>query len=674
MNKTIILLIAFLAIVPFSIAEHNDGDIQYTPRTYLLQPSDVVQFLQGVIEGAGVEANITDIVPCINDATSVSSNLAQAITDFSENNEESIKEGLRLLGQAIEVLPDAITACQATVTEAERLYQMLKAFTSPTSFAWHVAKDLIVNGVQIYDDINGAIKAYSQQNYQLLGYDSGHALAEILIGAGSTTEVRTPNTYLLTAADVEKIFLGVIEGAGAEANATDIAPCIKDAASISGLLAAAIQDFAQKDEADVKAGLKLLGEAIESLPDAMTECQAAVPEAERIYQMIANFKSPSSFVWHVAEDLIVNGVQIYKDINAAQQAYQSLAWESFGYDVGHALAEVFIGSSVIVKTPKTYLLQLSEVEQIFLGVLEGIGAEANLTDVVPCIKDASSVSSLLAQAIGDFAAKDEDHVKAGLKLLGEALQELPDAMTACQAAVQEAETLYNMLKNFQNPTSFAWHVAKDLIVNGVQIYDDISAAVNAYDAQSWESFGYDSGHALALVFIGAKNQIKTPNTYRIGLSEVEQIFVGVLKGVGAEANITDLAPCIGDVSTTSSLLAQAIVDFSSKDEAHIKDGLRLLGEAIEGLPDAMTACQATVSEAERLYEMIKNFKSPSSFAWHVAKDLIVNGVQIYEDVEAAVAAYDSQSWESFGYDAGHALAEVFVGLPLSESSAKGFLQ
>jgi predicted translin family RNA/ssDNA-binding protein len=593
--------------------------------------------------------------------------------DFTQNNEESIKEGLKLLGQAIEVLPDAITACQATVSEAEKLYQMLKAFSSPTSFAWHVAKDLIVNGVQIYDDINGAIKAYSQQNYQLMGYDSGHALAEVLIGA-SSSEIRTPKAFLLTAADVEKIFLGVLEGAGAEANATDIAPCIKDTATISGLLASAVQDFAQKDEADIKAGLKLLGQAIESLPDAMTECQAAVTEAQRLYEMIANFKSPSSFIWHVAEDLIVNGVQIYKDINAAEQAYQSLAWESFGYDVGHALAEVFVGSSQIVKTPNTYLLGLDQVEQIFLGVLEGIGAEANLTDIVPCIKDASSISSLLAQAIVDFAAKDEDHVKAGLKLLGEAIEELPDAMTACQAAVQEAESLYNMINNFKSPASFAWHVAKDLIVNGVQIYDDINAAISAYDAQSWESFGYDSGHAIALVFIGASKEIKTPNTYLITANEVEQIFLGVLEGVGAEANVTDLVPCISDVSTTSSLLAQAIVDFASKDETRIKDGLRLLGQAIEALPDAMTQCQAAVSEAEKLYEMIKNFKSPSSFAWHVAKDLIVNGVQIYKDVEGAVAAYDSQSWETFGYDVGHALAEVFVGVAVNENSARGFLQ
>ena len=35
---------------------------------------------------------------------------------------------------------------------------MLASFTSPVSFAFHIAKDLIVNGIDIFEEIKGVIE------------------------------------------------------------------------------------------------------------------------------------------------------------------------------------------------------------------------------------------------------------------------------------------------------------------------------------------------------------------------------------------------------------------------------------------------------------------------------------------------------------------------------------
>lgn len=40
----------------------------------------------------------------------------------------------------------------------------------------------------------------------------------------------------------------------------------------------------------------------------------------------------------------------------------------------------------------------------------------------------------------------------------------------------------------------------------------------------------------------------------------------------------------------------------------------------------MTECKEAVADAKKIYDMIKAFKSPVSFAYHVGKDIIVNGV------------------------------------------------
>jgi len=59
--------------------------------------------------------------------------------------------------------------------------------------------------------------------------------------------------------------------------------------------------------------------------------------------------------------------------------------------------------------------------------------------------------------------------------------------------------------------------------------------------------------------------------------------------------------------------------------------------------------------------MIKAFGSPRSFVFHIAKDILVNGVQIFQDIEGIISDYHAEQWESMGKHIGDALLKVFVG-------------
>ena len=323
---------------------------------------------------------------------------------------------------------------------------------------------------------------------------------------------------------------------------------------------------------------------------------------------------------------------------------------------------LFLLSLVLFQVP-SLSMTLPEVEQLFLGVLKGVGDEANLTAILPCIQDSVQIGTDLEGAIKDFMAGDLASVKAGLKLLGEAIETLPDAMTQCATGVDEAKKLYALLSSFKSPWSFAFHVGKDLIVNGVQIYHDVENLIGAYHSKDWSNVGYYTGHALAEILIGsvAARMRATNGPVTIDLDVVEKIFIGVLRGIEVEANLTAIETCLGDVSTAGQDFVEAVQDFMKEDEADVKAGLKLLGEAIELLPDAMTACEEAVQDAERLYQMIANFKDPWSFVYHVATDLLVNGVQIYDDINSAIQAYNAQDWDNFGYYCGHSLALVLIG-------------
>jgi hypothetical protein len=58
----------------------------------------------------------------------------------------------------------------------------------------------------------------------------------------------------------------------------------------------------------------------------------------------------------------------------------------------------------------------------------------------------------------------------------------------------------------------------------------------------------------------------------------------------------------------------------------------------------MTECKATASAISNVVTMIKSFSSPVSFAYHVGKDIIVNGKNIYHEISTAVSDYDSSNY------------------------------
>ena len=145
------------------------------------------------------------------------------------------------------------------------------------------------------------------------------------------------------------------------------------------------------------------------------------------------------------------------------------------------------------------------MKEVFIGVLEGVGAEAQLTSVENCLKDLYTAGADLVQAVELFKKQDAQSVLAGLKLLGQALQLIPDALTECHTAINDAKRLYEMIATFTSPLSFAYHVGKDILVNGVQIYKEIDSAITDYNSSNWRQFGYDCGYALGLVLIGTNH-------------------------------------------------------------------------------------------------------------------------------------------------------------------------
>jgi len=146
-----------------------------------------------------------------------------------------------------------------------------------------------------------------------------------------------------------------------------------------------------------------------------------------------------------------------------------------------------------------------EAGEIAAGVVEGfIGAP----DVKACIQKTVTTVDNVDKAIQDLEKKDAASVLKGLKLLAVGLKELPADMKACKAVESDVEEIINAFKAIASPKSFAFHVGKDLVVNGRDIYHEIYTAVGDYKTQKWLDFGVQIGTALHKLIIGAEEKFR----------------------------------------------------------------------------------------------------------------------------------------------------------------------
>lgn len=59
--------------------------------------------------------------------------------------------------------------------------------------------------------------------------------------------------------------------------------------------------------------------------------------------------------------------------------------------------------------------------------------------------------------------------------------------------------------------------------------------------------------------------------------------------------------------------------------------------------------------------MAKVFTNPIELTYNVGKALILHGINIYDEISASVTSFSAGNYNTFGFNMGKALAEVFLG-------------
>jgi len=272
--------------------------------------------------------------------------------------------------------------------------------------------------------------------------------------------------------------------------APDVSSCIKDSSTVLTDVKTAMELLKIGGFENVKKALGLLGDSLHELETAMGDCKAG---GEELAKVIAAFKDPKGMIYHAGKELIVHHTEIFTEMKAAYEAYEATQYEVCGEDVGDAVAKLLIGMKAEAVVADTK----HDVGLFFEGVLKGFMAK-EAPDVSSCIKDSSTVLTDVKTAMELLKIGGFENVKKALGLLGDSLHELETAMGDCKAGGEE---LAKVIAAFKDPKGMIYHAGKELIVHHTEIFAEMKAAYEAFEATQYEECGEDVGEVVGKLLV-----------------------------------------------------------------------------------------------------------------------------------------------------------------------------
>uniref|UniRef100_A0A7S3J1B5 Uncharacterized protein n=1 Tax=Strombidium inclinatum TaxID=197538 RepID=A0A7S3J1B5_9SPIT len=88
-----------------------------------------------------------------------------------------IIDGIKLIGQALVTLPEDMVDCQYTDDDLRRLSEWAQIFTDPKKLSEVVAKNMVLHGKKIHEDMNAIPEDMGAGDY----YKAGEDVADLVV-------------------------------------------------------------------------------------------------------------------------------------------------------------------------------------------------------------------------------------------------------------------------------------------------------------------------------------------------------------------------------------------------------------------------------------------------------------------------------------------------------------
>merc|ERR1719410_250341 len=140
---------------------------------------DFELLLEGVAYGA-LETVVDVSESCVTDGVMMMEELEEAIEDILEDTNESVKEGITMIGEIIQESSKELMTCESAKKDFEALVDMADAFAHPVGFFFHAGKEIVIHHTEITNEIEDATELWHVEDYYNAGYNIGKALSLIM--------------------------------------------------------------------------------------------------------------------------------------------------------------------------------------------------------------------------------------------------------------------------------------------------------------------------------------------------------------------------------------------------------------------------------------------------------------------------------------------------------------
>lgn len=326
-------------------------------------------------------------------------------------------------------------------------------------------------------------------------------------GSAPAPPLRVPNSTWA------KIVTGVTAGFGMQLEGE----CFADGVVEVETVIDAVHHLRMDDFEDKLLGLKTLGQSFQDVPDMMKQCNASLgrvhADSLHLKAALQAMKYPGSFAFHLGQDLLLNGVNIFHEVNGATAAWDAQDYQDFGMHVGRALFQIVIGEGAPEAVPHLDPASWPRIDWrlVLVGVIRGLDMEAEAACVTGSARDLDTLSVGTVEVLRGKWAWDTAQVRAGLAKWGLAMHNLTHTVEACGHAVDVAKTqgmptaIAAMMAMAHEGAGMiavevGAYIGYDLLVNGQEIYKEVREAYSDRVAGNATELGEDIGKVLRLVF------------------------------------------------------------------------------------------------------------------------------------------------------------------------------
>lgn len=407
--------------------------------------------------------------------------------------------------------------CSHIKADWEKLAKMISVFDSPTSFAYHVGKDLIVNGKQIYGEITTAVSDYESGNWGDFGYQIGEAAAKTILGEDELAMHATQDSKMKEA----QIMQGFLAAFGGKFDLYALLMCIYEEDQALLMFDVAVQSFedaiAKKDPSEAIGGVIAIVAGVAQFKKGLPACEAVDTTTFNYKQMDQCMDvavHPTQYFKVIEEDLLVNNYAIMKDAAKAVKAFRSEKYFQFGEIMGNII-EIATESKkeealTVVADPEQSEVNRQMVAEFTQGFLETTQVgEFNFTNLLICIYEADQAAMILYQAVEileeAYHDKDINEAIGGVIATVAFVAQLKQSLPVCEAVdstPQNWTSFDHIVETLEDPKDHMAVIEKDIVMNGVTITEEIAEALEAFRAGDFKLFGRMLGKVMYIATEG----------------------------------------------------------------------------------------------------------------------------------------------------------------------------